>query len=402
MFSSESTLPLPGKQPPCTRRRCDATVCIGLVFVATLLVPRFSWAQSVSRADYTVGTQPNSIATTDFNLDGHLDLVTANFDSNSISVLPGVGGGRFGTHVDFSTGASSPYSVAVGDFNGDGYPDAVTANNFGNGASVFINDGGTTFFPHVDYSTGLSPTAVAVGDFNGDHKLDIAVADLCDEPEFCSNGTVSILLGNGDGTFGPAHIFPEGTRFGGNPTSITVADLNGDGKLDLVLANWEALPSEFTVSVLLGNGDGTFQASQDYLVGTNPRSAAVGDFNGDGKPDIVSANWHDNTISLLLGNGDGTFQPQVVFPANTNPWWIVAGDFNGDGKLDVLVTNNNNNEVSLLLGSGTGTFSSPVSFATGSSPVSVVAADFDHNGTLDAAIANYYGNSVSVLLNDGP
>jgi len=382
------------------------------IFLAFLLVmaPSLCAAQALGtgvpafgmRHDYAVGLEPYGIATADFNLDGNLDMVTANY-IDSISVLIGAGHGIFHSHVDFPTGSSSPFGVATGDFNGDHYPDVVTADNFGGvgnaGVSIFLNQAGVTFQAHQDYSAGLNPTAVAVGDFNHDGKLDLAVADLCDEPEFCSNGTVALLLGNGDGTFGAPAIFPEGTKYGGNPTSIAAGDFNGDHKLDVVLANWEARPGEFTVSVLLGNGDGTFQSSVDYLVGTNPRCAAVGDFNGDGKLDIVSANWYDNTVSVLLGNGDGTFQPQTVFPAGTNPWWVTAGDFNHDGKLDIAVTNNNPNQVNILPGKGDGTFLPPKPLSTGSGPLSIVAADFDRNGSLDVATANYNASSVTVLLN---
>jgi hypothetical protein len=172
-----------------------------------------------------------------------------------------------------------------------------------------------------------------VGDFNRDGKLDLAVA------KGGSNG-VSILLGNGDGTFQSAVNYNAGI----NTSSVAVGDFNKDGKLDLVAAN----RSSNAVSILLGDGDGTFQPAVNYSV-NNPQSVAVGDFNGDGKFDLAVANSAGNAVSVLLGDGDGTFQPAVNYSAGSNPLWVAVGDFNGDGKLDLAVANSASNNVSVLL-----------------------------------------------------
>src|SRR5205809_4186120 len=190
---------------------------------------------------------------------------------------------------------------------------------------------------------------------------------------------------------------------GSDSITVAVGDFNGDGVPDLVVAN-EGCNN---VAVLLGNGDGTFRAAQFFPSGTNPISPAVGDFNRDGLPDLAVANYGNNNISVLLGNGDGTFRPAVYFPAGTLPSFVAVGQFNADGILDLAVTNAWSNDVSVLLGNGDGTFQAPRSFAVGSSPLSAAVADINGDGRLDLAVANY-GNpsvgdlgSVVVLLGNG-
>src|SRR5207302_5536960 len=169
---------------------------------------------------------------------------------------------------------------------------------------------------------------------------------------------VSVLLGNGDGTFQPARTFAAGT----DPYSVAVGDFNGDGKPDLVVANsanntWPSsgqLPGN--LSVLLGNGDGTFRAAQTFTTGTTPEYVAVGDFNGDGKADLAVANYRSHNLSVLLGNGDGTFRAVQTFTTGSGHQTVVVGDFNGDGQPDLAVANYDANDVWVLLGNGGGRF----------------------------------------------
>jgi len=238
------------------------------------------------------------------------------------------------------------------------------------------------------FGAGTDPDSVAVGDFNGDGKLDLAVANE-------GSGNVSVLLGNGHGTFQAAVDYGAGT----DPDSVAVGDFNGDGKLDLVVANG----GSNNISILLGNGDGTFQAAVNYGVGSGsvPTSVAVGDFNGDGKLDLAVANELSNNVSILLGNGDGTFQAAVNDGAGSTLFAVAVGDFNGDGRLDLAVADAVSDYVSVLLGNGDGTFKTAVQYVAGFEPLSVAVADFNGDGKLDLAVANYESNNVSILLGKG-
>jgi FG-GAP-like repeat len=204
---------------------------------------------------------------------------------------------------------------------------------------------------------------------------------------------VSVLLGNGDGTFAPEVTYAVGSY----PSAIVAGDFTDDGHLDLAVAN----NSDNTVSVLLGNGDGTFASQVTYAVGSYPSAIAAGDFTGDGHLDLAVANGGDGTVSVLLGNGDGTFAPQITYAVGLGPDAMVAGDFTGDGHLDLAVANGNDNTVSALLGNGDGTFAPQVTYAVGLGPDAMVAGDFTDDGHLDLATANIYDNTVSVLLGNG-
>jgi hypothetical protein len=342
-------------------------------------------AVAFSRSKYRVDMGPSSVAVADFNGDGTLDLAVSNLYSNTVSVLLGKGDGTFGTKTDYPSGGGN-FSVAAGDFNGDGKLDlAVTG---GGVVSIFLGNGDGTFQPYVQYATGSGPVFVATGDFNRDGKLDLVTANNSSN----ESGTVSVLLGNGDGTF-QAHV-DYGAGVG--PYCVAVGDFSGNGILDLAVANY----ADDTMSVLLGNGDGSFQPQVVYPTG-GAISLAAGDFNGDGKLDLAVAS-NSSTVGIFLGNGDGTFQPQVNYAAGSILFAIVVGDFNGDGKLDLAVADYSRS-VGLLLGNGDGTFQTHVEYPAGTAPESLAVGDFTGNGQLDLAVDNYNSNysNVSVLLQTG-
>src|SRR6266702_1990032 len=288
------------------------------------------------QTEYVAGSQqgPSNIVVGDFNGDGKPDLAVANFGDWNVYVLLGNGDGTFqvARSVYFNGGGARFWYIAEGDFNGDGKLDLAVTDYSNNNVSVLLGNGDGTFQAPQSLPVGLNPRYFALGDFNSDGILDLAVADYgCSQECHPSpSNTVLVLLGNGDGTFRPA----PNLTVGNGPAGVAVADLNGDGKPDLVVANFD----DNTLSVLLSNGDGTFRAAQTFGgVGPKPQTVAVGDFNGDGKPDLVAPNYGSNSISVLLGNGDGTFQAAQNYLVDSAPVFVAVGDLNGDGKPDLAV-----------------------------------------------------------------
>ena len=237
----------------------------------------------------TTGRTTGSVAIADINGDHHPDLAVANNASNSIGVLLNNGDGTFQPAVSYSCGAFSASSVAIADLNGDGYPDLVAA---GGGVSLLLGNGNGTFQPAVGYSSPSS-VAVAIGDLNGDGHPDVLAGKQPDN-------TVDVLLGNGDGTLQPATSYPVTV---GISWAVAIGDLNGDEHMDLAVANGGTTGHNLTgqVSWLLGNGDGTFRAAQHFPTGgTVTYSVAVGDVNGDGRPDLVLPNVDSTSVGVLL------------------------------------------------------------------------------------------------------
>jgi hypothetical protein len=275
---------------------------------------------------------------------------------------------------------AEPRSVAVADLTGNGIPDLVTAD--GNisgqhaghspGVSVLLGNGDGTFQAARTFPAGDNPIAVVVGDFNGDGIPDLAVADAA---VIRGRSAVCVLLGNGDGTFQAPRFYDAGVH----PRGLVVGDFRGKGILDLAVADDGTFPNypDSGVSLLLGNGDGTFQSPILYPSGPEVTSVAVADLTGKGILDLVATNLRGNTVSILMGNGDGTFATARTFAAGTNPISVTAGDFKGNGIPDLAVTNyNTSGTLNILLGNGDGTFQAPTSYAAGDHPTAMVVGDF--------------------------
>src|SRR5580658_623300 len=280
--------------------------------------------------------------------------------------------------ADFVTG-TGPSVLAVGDFNGDGHMDVVTGNDdTANTVSVLLGNGNGTFATHVDYPVGGAVAGIAVGDFNNDGKLDIVVVYGFDPAK------VAVLLGNGDGTFKP--YTPTTAGFQGG--SIAVGDFNGDGKLDVAVSDNEStIPG---VDIMLGNGDGTFKAPVSYATAADPRMVITADFNGDGKLDLATTNAESETISVLLGNGDGTFQAHMDNSTAIAASCIslAAGALSDNRRLDIVAGCQAEGEVVVLISNGNGTFKPAKAYPVPAGVDRVVLGDFNGDGKLDVAVTN--------------
>jgi hypothetical protein len=349
-----------------------------------------------NQASFPTGQFPHGVAIADMNGDGRPDMVVANSNGPSVSILLGQADGTFGPKTDFLL-QESPVVLVTGDFNGDGKIDvAVTGSS---GVTILLGNGDGTLRTPVTYPSTNAPYLLAVSDFNQDGKLDLVLAGACGN----TCGFVSVLLGKGDGTF------QAGTDFsaGGVPSAFTVSDLNADGIPDLALANMASISvnggTGGFVCVLLGNGDGTFKAPVNYASGTNIAGIAAGDVTGDKVTDLIVTHYFGATVAMLKGNGDGTFQPEQQESTDTSlgSAYIQLLDVNKDGRLDLVMSSVFNNGAAVLMGNGDGTFQPTAVYETGSQPYFFTTGDVNGDGNTDLVVVDSYGNYVTILLGNG-
>lgn len=371
---------------------------------ATVLLGSPTGALTLQAAQAT-GTSPIAIVTADVNSDGYPDVVA--FDSptattGEVDVLLGNGDGSLQVGQISSQAFKPGTLAAVADFNRDGKPDIALTQQSTNRASVLLNNTLPTQYPDGRSSAaahtllngyGNFADSVAVGDFNKDGLLDIAVSYLQDN-------SVRVLLNNGTGAsnFNAATVYPVGNQ----PYWISSGDLNGDGYPDLVTANTTLNSKTGTVSVLLNNKNGTFAPAVTYTVGWQPYQVAIGDLNGDGYPDLAVTNNGDNTVSILFGSKSGAFTVQPATLATcANPYGVAIGDFEHNGFPSVAVTCNRAAELEVFPNNGNGTFGAPFMTATNQNPASLVVGDFNRDGKLDIVVGNTIANNISFFAGVG-
>ncbi|MBA3914734.1 MAG: VCBS repeat-containing protein [Acidobacteriales bacterium] len=348
--------------------------------------------QLETRASFPLSS-PYSVAAGDFNHDGAQDLAVTCIEAlcgGGIQVLMGKGDGTFASATAYPIPNCPEDGLAVADLNGDGNLDIVVSEYVGYAVAVLLGKGDGTFQPIISSPAPFGGQAVRVGDFNNDGILDLAL-----QGSLCPGSCISILFGNGDGTF-QAPLTMNLSEF---IEDLVVGDLNADGNLDII---WESSIS-VDAHVLLGNGDGTFRTGPVYILyGTGPDSLAIGDLNSDGVLDLVSTGGY--YASVFLGNGDGSFGANMRFSIAFGGEATRIADMNGDGIPDLVFPSGDTpttSNIAIVLGKGDGTFGPETFFPSGESGYALAVADFNRDNQPDVAVADDFGNAITTLLNTG-
>ncbi|CAF1230221.1 unnamed protein product [Rotaria sordida] len=342
----------------------------------------------------TMNSNPYSLVVSDVNMDGRLDVIVANVGTNNIGIFLGYGNGSFADVMTLSTGTNSkPWSVAVADFTNDGQMDIVVTTIGTRSIGIFYGYGNGSFAKMVSYRTddNYFSEVVRIGDFNNDNQADIVVVNS-------KASNIGILLGYGNDSF--AKQVNYSTDYNTHPMWVALGDFNNDNKLDMVTANRDGN----SMSIFLGHGNGSFDNPRTYPAGSGSRPLYVdiGDFNQDSILDIAIVNYGTNEISLHFGLGDATFLQGGLYStgSGSQPNTLAVGDFNRDGRLDIVVANPGSDTIGVFLGSGTQPYATTKVRRPdiGSQPHFVTVGDFNNDGILDIAIANTGKNNVGIFM----
>lgn len=339
-----------------------------------------------ARMDYYAG-MPRSLVAGDFNGDGRLDLAFTDSLHGAVVVLLGDGHGAFSSRVHSPTVLKFPEHMDIGDFDGDGRLDAVITSFIGgHEIEVLLGNGDGSFRERARYDVAGRSRWVATGDLNGDGKLDLVISGSVASKIF-------VKFGRGDGTF------LDSGSYDAEPdvAALALVDLSGKKTPDIVTADYRQAMGN-TISVYRNQGDGTFAGRQIFPVCNGPLGLAVADLNRDGRPDLITANY-PKTGCVLLGTGPGMFSEPISFDAGNGNGYVAAMDLDRDGAQDLIVLGEHSATASILLGDGKGGLVAAEDLTTGDYPDGLVAADFDGDRKLDLAILNIHGNSISVFLN---
>ncbi|CAF1439998.1 unnamed protein product, partial [Adineta ricciae] len=336
---------------------------------------------------------PCGIALADFNADGIQDIVSANYGTNSISILIGFANGSFSLIYTYATGDfSGPKAVATGDLNNDGLIDIVVAHYDANTIGIFLANGKASFVTQIVYTVCYEcwPNWVTINDFNKDNKSDIAVATF-------NNEYISVYLGYGNSSFANAMQYSTGD--GSAPIYHTIGDFNQDGALDIVVAN----SGIDNIVVLFGFSDGTFLLGKAYSTGTGsiPRAIGIADFNHDQRLDIVVGNYQSGDIRIFLGGGHEPFagMRKLNTGDESRPHFLAVEDLNRDGWVDIVVANYGTDNIGIFFGSGHGSFNTMITYPTGtnSGPFLVAIGDFNNDNQLDMVVTNSFVNTIGIF-----
>tara|TARA_Y100000031_G_scaffold93879_1_gene102974 strand:+ start:1315 stop:2427 length:1113 start_codon:yes stop_codon:yes gene_type:complete len=332
-----------------------------------------------------VGRGPAHLLTTDFNMDGNADLISANSKNSTLSVMLGKGDGTFQKTLTFPV-ATEPTAVVTNDINRDGIPDLIANARGADRLTVLLGNGNGSFNKLPSVRTGRVPLAIIPADFNADGKLDLAVTLTFDKME--------IFLGSGDGFFRRGKTYLTGSR----SLSGVAEDFDKDGKIDLALATSSSNTS--SIRFYRGNGDGTFAKSVQIAHGLVPLTLIKKDMNNDGRPDLVFAAGQGDNLYMLLSLENGTFEKAIAFSGGGGPIALVADHFNTDNLVDVAVANSRSSSFSLVLRRADGSFHYPTRdyIIDGGTPLAITSGDYNTDGMMDIAVASNAKSTVEIYL----